>query len=108
MNGQTDTGEEIELAGKSGQRYTGRIYAHDTIRCDLQGKAIACLSNSEYADEGWIHRVNSIYDTDDVGAELVRFGHRNDISHLILLPYHRNSNAVTDKVDDLIRSYLHS
>ena len=100
-------GEDIELVGKSGHRYVGKIYADKNSTSTLSGRAIACLSNSVYSDRGWDHDVNSIYNTDSIANELAHFSSRDDISHLILLPYNQNEGDVTDKVDDLIRSYIH-
>lgn len=103
----TECGQDIELTGKSGERYTGKIYSDKSGTSSLSGKAIACLSNSEWTGNGWTHHVNSIYNTNKVETELAHFKDRDDISHLILLPYYANQNAVTDKVDDLIRNYIH-
>ena len=107
MTNQTETGEDIELVGKSGHRYVGKIYTDKNSTSALAGRAIACLSNSVYTDHGWEHHVNSIYNTDSIANELAHFRDRDDISHLILLPYSNNEGGVTDKVDDLIRSYIH-
>jgi hypothetical protein len=107
MNESLENGSEIELLGESGQRYTGRIYTQHDGASAISGKAIACLTNSEYTWQGWTHRVNSIYNTENIPAEFVHLQSRNDISHLILLPYNNNNNDVSDKVDDLIRNHLH-
>ena len=103
----TECGQDIELTGKSGERYTGKIYSDKNDTSSISGKAIACLSNSTWNENGWTHQVNSIYNTDKVATELAHFKDRDDISHLILIPYNTNENTVTDKVDDLIRSYIH-
>ncbi|MDQ3279410.1 MAG: hypothetical protein M3Q06_13860, partial [Bacteroidota bacterium] len=95
------------LSGKSGERYTGKIYADKNSTSNLTGRAIAVLSNSSQTENGWTHRVNSIYNTDNIQDELVHFKNRDDISHLILLPYNTNNAGPVDKVDDLIRSYIH-
>jgi hypothetical protein len=107
MNDTIESGQDVELIGQSGSRYTGKIYAAKNSASSIAGRAIAVLSNSTYTDEGWVHHVNSIYNTDNIGEELAHFRQRDDISHLILLPYIDNDNGVQDKVDDLIRQYLH-
>ena len=107
MNETAESGQAIELSGKSGNRYTGKIYHDKNSTSAVTGSAIALLSNSTQSDEDWSHQVNSIYNTDDVANELAQFQNRDDISHLILLPYNENHNDIQDKVDDLIRSYLH-
>lgn len=107
MNDTTESVQTIMLVGKSGNYYTGHIFADKDDSYFFTGKAIALLSNSTQIDAGWAHRVNAIYNTDDPQKELAHFKDRDDISHLILLFYHENNNDVTDKVDDLIRQYLH-
>jgi hypothetical protein len=107
MNQQPQSGEEIELTGNSGQRYVGQIYTREDSTSELSGKAIVCLTNSDNTDRGWTHRVNSIYDTENITGEIAHLRSRDDISHMILLPYNRNDNGVSDKVDDLIRHHLH-
>jgi squalene cyclase len=107
MNNPTESGQAITLTGKSGHYYSGKIYTEKDSTSALSEKAIVLLSNSVYTDAGWTHHVNSIYNTERVADELKHFQSRDDISHLILLPYNGNENNVTDKVDDLIRSYLH-
>jgi hypothetical protein len=102
-----ESGQDIELIGKSGERYSGKIYGDKNSSSSLTGRAIACLSNSSYNDNGWIHQVNAIYNTENITEELARFKNRDDISHLVLLPYHSSQSTVTDRVDDLIRSYVH-
>lgn len=100
--------QNISLTGKSGQTYEGKIYSEkDHASSSLSGKAIAILTNSTTTENGWLHHVNSIYDTNDIQAELAHFRMRDDISHLILLPYSQNENDIQDKVDDLIRQYIH-
>lgn len=107
MNDTIESGQPIELTGKSGSRYTGKIYHDKNSTSTLTGRAITLLSNSTHSDEGWAHQVNSIYNAENIADELKHFQNRDDISHLILLPYNENENGVQDKVDDLIRSYLH-
>ncbi|HEV7331827.1 MAG TPA: hypothetical protein VGN63_12380 [Flavisolibacter sp.] len=107
MTENRDAGEAIQLTGQSGQPYSGRIYAIKNGSTAPPGKAIAVLSNSLRTAYGWEHQVNSIYNTDNPPQEVEQFQSRNDISHLILLPYENNSNGPADKVDDLIRKYIH-
>lgn len=107
MYNSTENGQAIELRGKTGTAYTGKIYSSKDSASALSGSAIAVLSNSAYNNEGWEHQVNSIYNTERANDELDHFKNRDDISHLILLPYSENNNGVEDKVDDLIRNYLH-
>jgi len=102
-----ECGQDIELVGKSGQRYTGKIYRDKNGHSAIAGRAIACLSNSRLEDGNWQHQINSIYNTENIQDELAHFKDRDDISHLILLPYAANEGGVVDKVDDLIRSYIH-
>ena len=103
----TEYGQDIELTGKSGTRYAGKIYSDKDSTSSLSGRAIACLTNSTRDENGWTHHVNSIYNTENVADELEHFKIRDDISHLILLPYSSMEEGSTDKVDDLIRSYIH-
>ncbi len=107
MTETTESGQNIELIGKSGQRYTGKIYSDKNSTSALTGRAIACLSNSSLHEGNWTHNMNSIYNTERVSNELEHFRNRDDISHLILVPYSSNEPGVVDKVDDLIRNYLH-
>jgi hypothetical protein len=102
-----EAGKDIELIGKSGERYSGKIYTDNDSTSSLTGRAIVCLSNSLQNENHWSHHVNAIYDTENVNDELARFQNRDDISHLIILPYGSNQSGVVDKVDDLIRSYVH-
>lgn len=103
----TESGQDIELTGKSGHRYTGKIYSDKNSTSTLAGRAIACLTNSVPTAQGWEHHVNSIYNTGDVHRELAHFKDRDDISHLILLPYSSIAGGAPDPVDDLIRQYIH-
>ena len=102
-----ESGQDIELAGTTGVYYRGKIYADENCASALSGKAIAVLSNSTKTDTDWHHSVNSIYNTENIAEEMAKFQHRDDISHLILLPYNQNEGGVTDKVDDIIRNYIH-
>lgn len=107
MYDTTESSQTIELMGKSGNRYTGKIYTDKSSTSSQSGKAIAVLSNSNYTNAGWVHHVNAIYNTESIPDELAHFKQRDDISHLILLSYNENENGVVDKVDDLVRYYLH-
>lgn len=107
MTNAIERGQDIELTGKTGERYSGKIYADKDSTSALTGRAIAVLSNSTQTEHGWEHRVNSVYNTENVAEELAHFKIRDDISHLVLLPDNRSEGGVTDKVDDLIRSYIH-
>lgn len=102
-----ESGQDITLTGKSGERYSGKIYTDKNSLTTLSGQAIAVLSNSTETEDGWNHHVNSIYNTGNASDELAHFKSRDDISHLILLPDSANQSAVVDKVDDLIRQYIH-
>src|SRR5215218_9342003 len=83
----TENGQDIELVGWSGERYAGKIYEHKNSTSALRGRAIACLTNSTQEEGGWAHRINSIYNTENITEELAHFRNRDDISHLILIPY---------------------
>lgn len=107
MTEQKTTEQDIRLTGKSGQIYHGKIYSDKDDTATLSGRAIAILTNSTPSAGGWTHQVNSIYNTENIQAELAHFRDRDDISHLILLPYNWNENDIQDKVDDLIRQYIH-
>lgn len=107
MTTSIESGHTIELTGKSGERYAGIIYTDKNSTSAIAGTAIACLSNSTQHEGEWTHQVNSIYNTESATEELKHFQNRDDISHLILVPYSENDNGVQDKVDDLIRQYLH-
>jgi hypothetical protein len=107
MTDTVESGQDIELFGKSGERYTGKMYTDKNSTSSLTGKAIVCLTNSSHSDNGWTHQVNAIYNTERINDELAHFKNRDDISHLVLIPYQTNESGVVDKVDDLIRSYIH-
>ena len=107
MSDKLESGQDIELVGKSGEYYTGKIYSDKNSSSTLTGRAIACLSNSTFADNQWSHAINSIYNTENIKEELAHFKIRDDISHLILIPYNSIQSDVVDKVDDLIRNYIH-
>ena len=102
----TESGQDIHVAGKSGDVYYGKIYANKNSTSSLSGAAIVCLSNSQYIASEWKHQMNSIYNTDDLVKELTHFQKRDDISHLIIIP-HAIGFGNKDEVDDLIRNYLH-
>ncbi|HEX8315293.1 MAG TPA: hypothetical protein VF609_09880 [Flavisolibacter sp.] len=103
-----ESGQDIQLSGKSGETYTGRIYSDKHSTSTLSGQAIVCLTNSHFSDEKWSHHVNSIYNTNDVNNALEHFKLRDDISHIILIPQQSVAFSRADHVDDLIRNYLHS
>lgn len=99
-----EEGQPVELYGKSGRVYPGKIYTK-AAPPTLKAPALICLANSTYAEGAWQHRVNAIYSTDNVEQERVRFSERDDVSHLIVVPKEEWSGV--DATDDLIRSYLH-
>jgi hypothetical protein len=103
----TETGHSVNITGKSGRTYTGKIYAEKDSSSSLTGEAIVCLTNSHYSDGTWEHRMNSIYNTRDVEQALDHFRHRDDISHIILIPHSSLAFDNVDYVDDLVRNYLH-
>ena len=103
-----ETGQDVQLLGKSGETYTGRIYADKEVNSSISGRTIVCLTNSEYAEGQWHHRMNSIFSSSDIKQTLDHFKGRDDISHLILIPQQTDANLQKDHVDDLIRAYLHS
>ena len=102
-----ETGTDVQLRGKSGETYAGRIYAEKDARTSLSGKSIVCLTNSSFSDGQWHHRMNSIFSSDDLQNTLEHFKMRDDISHLILISQDANGSHPRDEVDDLIRAYLH-
>jgi hypothetical protein len=104
----TSFGEDIELTGRSGERYSGKIFAEKNSNVSCDGAAIVCLTNSSYENGTWHHRFNAVFDTDNAASEISRFTERDDISHLILIPHQNVPDNVPDKVDDLIRQYIHS
>lgn len=103
-----ETGLDVQLSGKSGETYTGRIYADKEANSTISGQTIVCLTNSDYTEGQWHHRVNSIFSSSDVRQTLEHFKSRDDISHLILIPQESTTNHQKDHIDDLIRAYLHS
>lgn len=107
MTEAIDTGRDIVLVGNSGEKYYGKIYDDKNAGSEIAGRAIACLTNSTPGAGDWEHHMNSIYITENASDELVHFRGRDDIAQLILLPYYENDNGVVDKVDDLIRRYIH-
>jgi hypothetical protein len=100
-----DEGQPVELYGKSGRTYPGKIYGKSIPATTLTSPALICLANSTCANGTWQHRVNAIYTTDNAEQERVRFSERDDVSHLIVVPAEDWNGA--DATDDLIRSYLH-
>lgn len=107
MHDAVESGQDIELTGKSGEKYRGKIYTEKDSHSTITGRVIAILTNSMETAEGWEHQANSIYNTENIQEELAHYRSRDDISHLILLPYAQNEGGAVDKVDDLIRSYIH-
>ena len=101
-----ESGQDIEIMGKSGQRYSGKIYTDKNSSTSLSGQVIVCLTNSSYGDHGWHHTVNSVYN-DDVQNALEHFKTRDDVSHMILIPHTSAEFSGGSKVDDLIRNYIH-
>lgn len=100
----TEEGQPVELYGKSGRVYPGKIYTK-AAPFALKTPALICLANSTFAEGAWQHRVNAIYATDNAEQERMRFSERDDVSHLIVVPAEEWSGV--DATDDLIRSYLH-
>jgi|GEM_PF-2957939 len=103
-----ESGQDVQLSGKSGETYTGRIYGDKEANTTISGRTIVCLTNSEYAEGQWHHRMNSIFSSSDVKQTLEHFKGRDDISHLILIPQETGTDPQKDHIDDLIRAYLHS
>jgi len=103
----SESGQDIRLSGETGEEYEGKIYSDKNGTSSLSGKAIACLSNSTLENGNWHHSMNSIYNTENITEVLEHFRNRDDISHLILLPYEAIPNPNKDHVDNLIRYHLH-
>lgn len=99
-----EEGQPVQLYGKSGRVYPGKIYTK-AAPATPTAPALICLANSTYAEGTWQHRVNAIYATDNAEQERARFSERDDVSHLIVVPAEEWSDV--DATDDLIRSYLH-
>ena len=99
-------GNPVDLFGKSGNRYGGRIFEKKS-QSSFSGPAIVCLSNSSIADHEWKHKMNSIFRTDDAVKTMEEFKERDDVSHLILVPLGSLEYGKKDMVDDLVRKYLH-
>ncbi|HVK96600.1 MAG TPA: hypothetical protein VM368_02230 [Flavisolibacter sp.] len=102
-----DSGTDIQLKGKSGDIYTGKIYSSKSGNNSLEGAAIVCLTNSYLSNDGWKHQMNSIYKVDDAQEAMEHFIERDDISHIVFIPLTDDHYSGIDKVDDLIRSYIH-
>ena len=64
-------GRDIELSGKSGIVYHGKIYDKESEN-NFAGQAIVVLSNSSYEGK-WHHNVNAIYMTDNAEQAFVDF-----------------------------------
>lgn len=101
------SGQDIQLTGKSGDVYKGKIYTDKDSVATISGRAIVCLTNSHFSEGKWHHHMNSVYSTNDVTSALAHFKKRDDISHLILIPIASQAFSRADPVDDLIRQYLH-
>ena len=101
------TGVAVQLTGKSGTVYMGTLYTKADEVLAPPDHAIICLSHSTLASGVWQHAVNAIYRNDNVTQELEDFKERDDITHLLVLPVNPAEHSVVDKVDDLIRAYLH-
>jgi hypothetical protein len=101
-----NTGQPIQLSGKSGEQYAGTIYNKES-HSTLTGPAIVCLTISTFANHQWSHSVNAIYRTDDTVQSMEEFKNRGDVSHLIVIPIGLLQYGKRDMVDDLIRQYLH-
>ena len=104
-----ESGQDIQLNGKSGRVYNAKIYSDKQGNTGLMQKAIACLSNSHWDGNTWHHQIRDIYDVEDPKAALDHFRERDDLSHIILITK-EGEGADTDpfdKIDDLRRSYIH-
>lgn len=106
MQETEETGQDVTLTGKSGRQYNGKIYSKENTNT-VAGRSIVCLTNSSRLEDGWNHKVNSIYNSESGTEALAHFRERDDISHLVLLPYADNQGGNIDSVDDLIRNYIH-
>jgi hypothetical protein len=103
----TAAGQPIELLGKSGAAYNGTIYAKNDSTVSMPAHAIIGLANSALFNGLWQHAVNAFYRTDNVQQEMDNFRSREDLSHMIVIPVNPAEHSQIDKVDDLIRSYIH-
>jgi hypothetical protein len=99
-------GQEVELTGKSGATYRGRILDKGATTL-AASPAIACLSNSYFANGAWHHQIRDVFDTKDESETVAQFKHRDDISHLILIPRSLGELGQRDKIQDLIQQYIH-
>jgi hypothetical protein len=107
MTEMIDWGNEVELYGKSGASYKGRIYTDQNSATDLSGRTIVCLTNSRIKDGVWEHQIEDIYGSNDPQDALTHFKGREDRTHLILIPETSGESANVDKVYDLIQNYIH-
>jgi hypothetical protein len=80
-----EEGQPVQLYGKSGRAYPGKIYTK-AAPATPTAPALICLANSTYTEGTWQHRVNAIYATDNAEQERARFSERDDVSHLIVVP----------------------
>lgn len=97
----------MSLVGKSGTEYYGKMYEDKRGTTVLSGPAIVCLGHARWQDNHWKHDINAIYNDDALHAHN-HFKERDDISHLILIPYDSAELKGIDVIDDLRRQYIHS
>ena len=102
----TNMGQDIELTGKSGQLYRGRILDKSSTLTS-RFPAIVCLTNSHYSNGEWHHDMKNVYGTDDALEVLEHFRDRGDISHLIVISRGQNERNRIDPYQDLIEQYVH-
>jgi hypothetical protein len=99
-------GREIEVVGKSGNTYNGKLHDKKS-ESTLTGRAIVCLTDSHFHDSQWHHHMNAVYMTENAQQAFDDFKKRDDISNLILIPIGAHDFSRTNKVEDLIHSYVH-
>ena len=56
-------GRDIEVFGRSGTTYYGKIFDKETDTT-MSGPAIVCLTNSRFHNNQWHHQVNAVYNTE--------------------------------------------
>lgn len=106
MTDTNETGQDIELTGKSGAIYEGKIYSDKDSSSAYSSAVVVCLSNSAFTEDGWLHSISDIYDAPSARQALDHFNERDDKSHIILLPKNSLPND-RDVIDDLRRNYIH-
>ncbi|HEU0064266.1 MAG TPA: hypothetical protein VFQ58_04510 [Flavisolibacter sp.] len=99
-------GQEINLTGKSGTSYHGRILDKSGTTISTS-RAIVCLANSYYSNGQWQHKIKDIYNADNESEAVEEFKKRDDVTHLILIPRTINERERFDKIQDLIQQYIH-